>query len=101
MTAQRLASLFEGKKILLTGSTGFLGKVVLATILGKLPEVGKVVCLVRASSDTAAEDRFLKDVVASAAFDPVRDRYGLALRDFVRSKIEVRAADVSRERIGL
>ena len=101
MTAQRLAALYEGKKILLTGSTGFVGKVVLASLLGKLPEVGKVVCLVRAPNDAAAEDRFLKDVIASAAFDPVRDRYGLALRDFVRSKVEVRAADVGRERVGL
>ncbi|MEZ0227014.1 MAG: SDR family oxidoreductase, partial [Planctomycetota bacterium] len=101
MTAQRLAAQFQGKKILLTGATGFVGKVVLSTILGKLPSVGKVVCLVRASSDAAAEDRFLKDVVASPALDPVRATYGLGLRDFVRSKVEVRAGDVGRERLGV
>src|SRR5207302_865338 len=28
-------------------------------------------------------------------------RHGLALRDFVRSKVEVRAGDVARERLGL
>lgn len=101
MTAPSLAARFQGKKILLTGSTGFVGKVVLSTILGKLPEVGKIVCLVRASSDAAAEDRFLKDVVASPALDPVRDQHGLGLRDFVRSKVEVRAADVQRERLNV
>ena len=99
--AQRLATTFQGKRILLTGSTGFVGKVVLSTILGKLPEVGKVICLVRAPNDPAAEDRFLKDVIASPALDPVREKHGLGLRDFVRSKVEVRAADVARERLGL
>jgi long-chain acyl-CoA synthetase len=101
MMEQRLATFFQDKKILLTGSTGFVGKVVLATLLGKFPEVGRIVCLVRAPNDTAAEDRFLKDVIASAALDPVRDRYGIALRDFVRSKVEVRAGDVARERLGI
>src|SRR5581483_10567340 len=97
----RLAARFRDKKILLTGSTGFVGKVVLSTLLGKLPEVGKLVCLVRAQNDAAAEDRFLKDVVASPALDPVREQHGLGLRDFMRSKVEVRAADVGRERLGL
>src|SRR4051812_44665870 len=97
----RLAASFTGRRLLLTGSTGFVGKVVLSTILKKIPNVGKVVCLVRAANDTAAEDRFLKDVVASPALDPVREEHGLGLRDFVRSKVEVKAADLSKANLGL
>lgn len=98
----RLAELYRGKRILLTGSTGFVGKVVLSALLAKYPEVGKIVCVVRAPNDQAADDRFLKDVVASPALDPVRAQHGgLGLREFVKTKCEVRAGDVGRERFGL
>jgi long-chain acyl-CoA synthetase len=97
----RLAAAFSGRRLLLTGSTGFVGKVVLSAFLKKIPGVGKIVCLVRAANDAAAEDRFLKDVIASPALDPVREEHGLGLRDFVRSKVEVKAADLSKAHLGL
>jgi long-chain acyl-CoA synthetase len=78
-----------------------LGKVALATLLAKLPQLGKVVCVVRAGSDASAEDRFLKDVIASPALDPIRAQHGLGLRDFLRAKVEIHAGDVTRERLGL
>ncbi|MBI3726678.1 AMP-binding protein [bacterium] len=96
-----LTSIFEGKRILLTGSTGFLGKVVLATLLEKLPGIARIVCIVRAPSHQAAEDRFLKDVVASPALDAVRETHGLGLREHLSQKVLVRAGDVARERLGL
>jgi len=37
-----LKSYYEGKSILLTGTTGFVGKVVLEKILRTFPEVAKV-----------------------------------------------------------
>ena len=63
-----LSEVLEGKKILLTGSTGFLGKVYLCSLLTHFPQIGQVVALVRAKDDQAAADRFVRDVVTSPAF---------------------------------
>lgn len=38
---------YAGKTILITGSTGFIGSVLLQTILAKLPDVRKIYCLYR------------------------------------------------------
>jgi fatty acyl-CoA reductase len=38
---------YRGKNVLLTGCTGFLGKVVLEKMIRSLPEVNKIFVLVR------------------------------------------------------
>ena len=96
-----LAETLAAKKILLTGSTGFLGKVYLSALLTHYPEIGQVVVLVRAADDQAARDRFVRDVVTSPAFDPLRAIYGVDLYEFVTSKVTPVAGDLSRELAGL
>lgn len=43
----RIADMFEGKKILITGGTGFLGKVLLEKFLRCIPKIEKIYLLVR------------------------------------------------------
>ena len=63
-----------GKRVLLTGSTGFLGKVTLSMLLHRYGEVlGRVWVLVRRGSATSAEARFVEKVVRSDPFQPLRD----------------------------
>ncbi|AKJ27337.1 SDR family oxidoreductase [Caldimonas brevitalea] len=38
---------FQGKTVLITGATGFIGSVLLQTLLTKLPGIGRVYCLYR------------------------------------------------------
>lgn len=61
----------SGKDILLTGATGFLGKVVLHELLRRREElgVGKVRVLLRTSGSTTPEKRFETDVASSPCFD--------------------------------
>lgn len=98
MTSPRppLAETLAGKKILLTGSTGFLGKVYLSALLTHYPEIGQVICLVRAADDQAAKDRFVRDVVTSPAFDPLRAQHGVDLYEFVQSKVRPLRGDLSK-----
>ena len=66
-----------GKRILLTGSTGFLGKVTLSMLLHRYGEVlGRVWALVRRGSSTSAEARFVEKVVRSEPLQPLRDHHG-------------------------
>jgi len=96
-----LADIYRDKKILLTGGTGFVGKVYLSTLLKHYPEVGEVVVMIRAGDQRAAEDRFTREVIASPALDPLRDEHGMHLREWILSKVTVVRGDLSKELAGL
>ena len=56
--------------VLLTGATGFVGKVVLEALLRRRDQLGieRVLALVRAQDPEHADARFRADVVSSACF---------------------------------
>ena len=58
--------------MLITGTTGFLGKVLLEKILFSLSCVGKVWVLIRCKDGSDMLTRFKKEVIASACFDRLR-----------------------------
>jgi len=58
----------EGKTILVTGASGFLGKAVLATLMRSAPEAGEIRLLLRAGSEEEAHDRLVDEVLGSDAF---------------------------------
>jgi nucleoside-diphosphate-sugar epimerase len=91
-----------GKRILITGATGFLGKVLLEKIIRDVPEVAGVVLLIRGSERLAtARDRFDGEVVASSAFDRLRREDAAGLRTFCRDRIECITGEVTAPLFGL
>jgi nucleoside-diphosphate-sugar epimerase len=57
-----------GKKVLLTGGSGFLGKAVMAALLRTAPDIGQLAVLLRAPDGESARRRLLEDVLPSDAF---------------------------------
>lgn len=92
---------FSGRRILLIGFTGFIGKVWLAKILKELPEVEKVYLLIRNQRSVAAERRFEKIIEESPVFREFHDRYGEDLARFIGEKVEVVQGDVTLPGLGL
>jgi thioester reductase-like protein len=92
---------FAGKQVMLIGVTGFIGKVWLANLLLDLPEVKRVCLLIRRQKSNPAERRFEKMVEDSPVFDPLFEKYGDHLGDFLREKIEVVEGDVTQPGLGL
>lgn len=90
----------RGKTILLTGATGFLGKVIVERILCAAPEVGRIYLLIRETRATAAQ-RFETEVLSAALFDVLADAHGGDWTGFVRGTVTPVAGDVSRPRLGL
>lgn len=90
-----------GKNILLIGVTGFIGKVWLANTLMDLPEIGKIYLLIRRQKSNPAQRRYEKLIEESPVFDPLYERYGTRLADFLREKVEVVEGDVGRPGLGL
>ena len=57
-----------GKRILITGSTGFLGKSLVEKLLRSLPSVGRINLGIRSSARRPALDRLDREVLSSPAF---------------------------------
>ncbi len=90
-----------GKRVLLIGVTGFIGKVWLANTLLDLPEIGKLYLLIRGQKANPGQKRFEKMLEESPVFDPLFAKYGDHLPALLAEKIEVVEGDVSQPAMGL
>jgi thioester reductase-like protein len=90
-----------GKRIMLIGVTGFIGKVWLVNLLMDLPEIGRIYLLIRRQKSNPAQGRFERLVEESPVFDPLYKRYGAGLARFLRERVEVVEGDVSQPELGL
>jgi alcohol-forming fatty acyl-CoA reductase len=63
---------YKDKTILMTGCTGFVGKVVLEKFIRCIPEFKRIYVLVRPKRGTKPIDRIWKDIFSSQCFDVVR-----------------------------
>ncbi|MCA9704458.1 MAG: SDR family oxidoreductase [Myxococcales bacterium] len=91
---------YEGRHILLVGGSGFVGKVCLAMILQRIPDVGRVYVLLRGQG-RGVVDRFEKLVNESHVFGPLHERYGAELSEYISCRVEVVEGDVSRPGLGI
>ncbi|HKS96162.1 MAG TPA: SDR family oxidoreductase [Terriglobia bacterium] len=89
---------FQEHEVILTGASGFLGKVVLALILDRFPRLKHLHILLRPRGDVSAEERFLTETLPSPALKAVVEKRG---RDFVRERITVWAGDIAQPDLGL
>ncbi|MGB9233782.1 MAG: SDR family oxidoreductase, partial [Terriglobales bacterium] len=94
-------SALAGKRLMLIGVTGFIGKVWLANTLIQLPEIGKLYLLIRGQKSNPGQQRFEKMLEESPVFDPVFEKYGDQLAALLADKIEVVEGDVSQPAMGL
>ena len=101
--ALNVAEVLAGKRILLTGCTGFVGKVALSMLLHRYGErVGRVYVVVRKGSSPTAEQRFFDKIAPSEPFAPIREQRGEeGAQQFLRSKCFVLQGDIVSERLGL
>jgi len=100
-THRTLRETYAGQHLLVTGVTGFLGKVWLAMVLDRLDTVDRVTVLIRGKKGASAEERFEKIVASSPALRPLREKHGVALWDLVAQKIQVVDAQLTRPLCGL
>ena len=91
---------YAGKTIFLTGTTGFVGKVVLEKILRSLPMVKKIFIMVRGKRGITVRERFEREILSSEIFvhhfekDP-------NLFETLRTKVVPVAGDLIIDNLGL
>ncbi|TNF37520.1 MAG: NAD-dependent epimerase/dehydratase family protein [Deltaproteobacteria bacterium] len=96
-----VAATLAGRTVLVTGVTGFVGKVWLSQVLHDLPDVGRIYVLARPGDAGTAAERFTRIAERSPAFRPLRERHGARLGAFLGARVEVLEGDVSKPQCGL
>jgi len=59
---------YEGKTVFLTGTTGFLAKVILEKFLRSAPEIKRIYILIRAKGGKTLADRFKSEILDTELF---------------------------------
>jgi long-chain acyl-CoA synthetase len=90
---------FSNLTILLLGGTGFVGKVLLAMILDRFPEIKHLVVQTRKKKNVTGEQRFYSEVLQSPPLRPVVERAGG--EQALREKIEVVEGDLDQPLCGI
>ncbi|HEY0848193.1 MAG TPA: fatty acyl-CoA reductase [Noviherbaspirillum sp.] len=91
----------SGKRVLLTGTTGFLAKVVLEKLIRTVPDVDRVVLLIRGGKNGNARERFDREIASSSVFDKLRAEQPAFLERFFAEKIECVTGEVTETGFGL
>ncbi|MEJ7585228.1 MAG: HAD-IB family hydrolase, partial [Acidimicrobiales bacterium] len=91
-----------GKRIAVTGATGFLGTALVERLLRSVPEC-ELVLLIRAGRMRSVEQRATREIFKNDCFDRLRSDLGgaKALDELVAHRVETIAGDVGTDGLGL
>jgi HAD superfamily hydrolase (TIGR01490 family) len=96
-----IADALDGQRILVTGTTGFLGTALLERLLRSVPGC-EVVLLVRPGRRTTAAQRVAREVLRNDAFDRLRDELGAdGFSAMTDRRVHVVGGDVGTDGLGL
>src|SRR5436190_20446463 len=90
---------FSNKTMLLLGGTGFVGKVVLAMLLDRFPELKHLVVQARRKKNLSGEQRFYFEVLKSPPLRAIVERMGG--EQAVRQKVQVVEGDLDQPLCGI
>jgi HAD superfamily hydrolase (TIGR01490 family) len=96
-----IADALDGKRIAVTGSTGFLGTALVERLLRSVPGC-QLVLLIRPGKRSSVDARARREVFRNDAFDRLRSELGKeAFEETVARRVTVIAGDVGTDGLGL
>ncbi|KZY58586.1 hypothetical protein A3752_11610 [Oleiphilus sp. HI0081] len=92
----------KGKNILITGCTGFLGKVVLEKIIRSTPDVASIHLLIRGNARyNSAQERLEQEVLSSSVFGHLKSLDEQAFKNFCLTKLNIVSGQLTDKLFGL
>ncbi|WP_100640186.1 fatty acyl-CoA reductase [Marinobacter salexigens] len=102
MSSSKVLEQLRGKHVLITGTTGFLGKVVLEKLIRAVPDIGGVHLLIRGNKQSPdARSRFLREISTSSVFDRLRQENSEAFEAFLNERLHCVTGEVTQPGFGL
>jgi alcohol-forming fatty acyl-CoA reductase len=95
-----IAESLAGKRIAVTGSTGFVGTALVERLLRGVPDC-ELVLLIRPGRRTDAAQRARKEIFRNDAFDRLREQWGDDFDATIDRRVTAIAGDVSTDGLGL
>jgi fatty acyl-CoA reductase len=95
-----IAESLAGKRIAVTGATGFLGTAIVERLLRSVPGC-EVVVLVRPGQRQSAAERTRREIVRNDCLDRLRRELGDGFDTEIEHRLTAIAGDVSRDGLGL
>ena len=89
-----IADALGGRRIAITGTTGFLGTAVLERLLRSVPDC-EIVLLLRAGRRSTVQQRANREIFKNDAFDALRSQLGKGFDDMLARRVTVVAGDVA------
>ncbi len=84
------------RRVLLTGATGFLGKVFLYLLLRWHPEIERIYVLIRGDRRSSLS-RWRREILDSPVMEPLRRHLGASFDRYLEDKIVVLAGDITED----
>ncbi|MBK1886863.1 fatty acyl-CoA reductase [Marinobacter sp. DY40_1A1] len=102
MSSSKVLEQLRGKHVLITGTTGFLGKVVLEKLIRAVPDIGGIHLLIRGNKQNPdARSRFLQEIATSSVFDRLRQEDNEAFESFLEERLHCVTGEVTEPGFGL
>ncbi len=95
-----ITSALDGKRIAVTGATGFLGTAFVERLLRSVPGC-EVAVVVRSGKRTPAADRVKREILRNDCFDRLRSELGAEFEGMIARRLFVIEGDVSTDGLGL
>ena len=90
----------KGKRVAITGATGFLGTAIVERLLWTVPDC-EIVVLIRPGKRTSVVERLHKEIVNNDAFDRLRTREGHGFAAMIDRRLSAIRGDVTTDGLGL
>ncbi|GFP79850.1 fatty acyl-coa reductase 2 [Phtheirospermum japonicum] len=96
-----IVKFLRGKTFLITGATGFLGKVLIEKILRTAPDVHKIFVLIKTQNKEAALERLKNEIINAELFKHLKQTHGKSYQAFMLSKLVPVVGNVCETNLGL
>lgn len=102
VSSSKVLEQLRGKHVLITGTTGFLGKVVLEKLIRAVPDIGGIHLLIRGNKQHPdARSRFVNEIATSSVFDRLRQENEEAFEAFLDERLHCVTGEVTEPGFGL